>query len=49
MCRKTEMIGTAIMTFGAGMLLSIIFSSGVIAAMIGIVCVAVGCLIAKKR
>ncbi|MCQ2418174.1 MAG: hypothetical protein MJ085_00170 [Clostridia bacterium] len=49
MCRKTEAIGTAIMSFGAGMLLSIIFSSGVIAAMIGIVCVAAGCLIAKKR
>lgn len=49
MCRKTEMIGTSILCFGAGLLLSIIFSSGVVAAIVGIVCVAAGCLIAKKR
>lgn len=49
MCRKTEMIGTGILCFGAGLLLSILFSSGVAAALVGIVCVAGGCLIAKKR
>lgn len=49
MCRKTESIGTAILSFGAGLLLSVIFSSGVVAAIIGIVCVALGCLIARKK
>lgn len=49
MCKKTEMVGTGILCFGAGLLISILFSSGVAAALVGIACVAAGCLIAKKR
>ncbi len=49
MCKKNEAIGTAFMALGAGMILSVLISSGVWTVVIGIVAVAVGCLLAKKR
>lgn len=49
MCKRTELIGTALIALGAGLLLSVLFPSGVWTAVVGIGVVIVGFLLAKKR
>lgn len=49
MCKKNEAIGTALMALGAGLLLSVLFSSSVWTAVVGIGVVVLGFLLAKKR
>ena len=49
MCRKYEAVGTAIIAFGAGLLVSVLLRSGIWAAVCGIVAVVLGCLLAGKR
>ena len=48
MCKKNELFGTAVMAIGAGLLLSILFSSGILTVLIGAGLIAVGCLLARK-
>lgn len=49
MCRKFEAVGTAVIAFGAGLLVSVLLCSGVWSAVCGIVAVVLGCLLARKR
>lgn len=49
MCRKNELLGSALMALGAGLLLSLLFSSEVILAAVGIGLLLCGLLWAQKR
>lgn len=49
MCKKNELIGTAIMALGAGMLLSLLFSSDFALAVIGVGLLICGLCLAKKH
>lgn len=49
MCRRNEQIGTALIAFGAGLIVSVLLPSGVWAVLAGIGAVVLGFLLAKKR
>lgn len=49
MCRKNELLGSILMALGAGLLLSLLFSSEVILAVLGIGLLLCGLLWAQKR
>lgn len=49
MCRKYEAIGTALIAFGAGALLSLLIQSTVWTAVMGVAAVAIGWLITRKH
>lgn len=49
MCRKYEAIGIALITFGAGLLLSIVIASNVWTAVVGVASAVLGCLLTRKR
>lgn len=49
MCRRNEAVGTALMAFGAGLLISVLFSSGIWTVLVGIGAIALGCLLARRR
>ncbi|MBQ7872256.1 MAG: hypothetical protein IJ357_08965 [Oscillospiraceae bacterium] len=48
MCKKNEWIGTLLMAVGAGLLISLLFSSEFIQAIIGILLLIVGLWWARK-
>ena len=49
MCKKNEVIGTALMSCGAGLLLSLLFSSEFALALIGVGLLVVGLLCTRKH
>ena len=49
MCRKNELLGSVIMALGAGLLLSLLFSSEFVLALIGIALTALGILLIRKK
>ncbi len=48
MCRKNELLGSVIMALGAGLLLSLLFSSEFVLALIGIALLVIG-LVCTRR
>lgn len=48
MCKKNELIGSVLMAFGAGLLVSLLFSSSIVLALIGIALLLCGLCLAKK-
>lgn len=42
MCRKSELLGTAIMALGAGVLVSLLFSSDFVLAIVGLALLLIG-------
>lgn len=49
MCKKNELLGSALMAFGAGLLLSLLFSSEFVLALIGVGLIVSGLCLARKR
>ncbi len=49
MCRKQELLGTAIMACGGGFLLSLLFSSEFAVVLLGIGLLVLGLLCARKQ
>lgn len=49
MCKKNELLGTAIMACGGGMLLSLLFSSEFVIVLLGVALLAAGLLCARKQ
>lgn len=49
MCKKNELIGSALMACGAGLLLSLLFSSEFIMALIGIGLLVCGFFCTRRR
>lgn len=48
MCRKNELLGSVMMAFGAGLLAALLIASDFVLAILGIVLLLGGLLIAKK-
>ena len=42
MCRKSDLLGTAIMALGAGLLVSLLFSSDFVLAIVGLALLLIG-------
>ena len=49
MCKKHELLGTAIMACGAGFLLSLLFSAELVVVLLGIALVIGGLFCARKQ
>ncbi len=49
MCRKMELLGSVMMAFGAGLLLSLLFSSEFVLVVLGIALLVAGLCLARRR
>lgn len=49
MCRKMELLGSVMMTLGAGLLLSLLFSSEFVLVVLGIALLVAGLCLARRR
>lgn len=49
MCKKNELIGSVLMAFGAGLLISLLFSSEFITAILGVAFLVCGLFFSRRR
>lgn len=49
MCRRNELLGSAIMSCGAGLLLALLFSTDFVQAILGVALLALGLCLTRRR